>query len=126
MYLEGYIFYSALVILAVFLIYKYSVVLRYDRMNKNSIFFDPTSRHMSTIIRHAHTVYWVVYNKMMRPIGVVVVRNVTYVARGAKRSVNDIRTGRKRLGTMIEKKGDASGYMQNVLNKNDDIHESEY
>lgn len=112
--MEVYIFYIALLGMAILLSYKVAVIKQYDKVNKNHILFDPFPPTRVRILKLTHAIAVFFHERIIIPVGVWLFRTYYRTKKRIARSWDDMRHGRHN-GT--NGSGVVSGYMRKVVDQ---------
>jgi hypothetical protein len=113
--LDGYLFFISLIGILVVLSRKASVVRQYDRMNINDIHFDPEPKTRLIILSRVYILVDRTKEKVILPAKEKLVIMTKRVGKKVVQKISYVKYRGRKLGTTIQKKGEASAYIQKIL-----------
>lgn len=110
MYIEMYLFYISLAGVILMLLYKVIVIRRYDRVNKNSIHFDPFPKTRLRVLQVFQVIAGIVRRFLIKPLGKLVFLGVVVLVRFA----NYLWTKMRQVGALFKKNKVVLGYIWKI------------
>jgi hypothetical protein len=107
---EVYLFYISLAGVVLLLLYKATVVRQYDRVNKNSIHFDPFPKARMQALRIFQAFVVILQIFVVKPLGRVIFSGVVLLARFGGYLLTIVRN----FGGMVKRNRLTSGYVQKM------------
>ena len=122
-----YIFYISLGGIIILLSYKMFMICKSYPVKKSDfsdrVFFTDICQQISVKV---HTMMSFAKKVIISPAYTCVNHNIKLTCRGCARFINDIRSGREKPDTIIEKNGTASAYMEDILKQKKSIQKKNH